>query len=184
MSSTNVFILINLAGGILVLGSYFVGLVYYSDSREKLWGGLVGIWRTIFCISMILATFGYLLFFYYMSFEAGLEGLNHRFDMIYHSPSILCALFLISSSMWMPFTVAYLNGKGRLCWIVGVWSLWVSALSLLLLALSLGFHQRENQQTIWLLGTIGVSYVAFHCTVLDAIIWTNRFTKKQCTEVM
>ena len=55
MSTTQVFLLINLTGGIAVLGSYFVGLRSSPDLAESLWGGVTGNLRIYFTLSMLLA---------------------------------------------------------------------------------------------------------------------------------
>ena len=71
MSTTNMFLLINLTGGIAVLASYFIGLRSSPDLAEGLWGGVTGNLRMFFTLSMLFAASGYLAFCYFFVF-AGL----------------------------------------------------------------------------------------------------------------
>lgn len=177
MTQAQIFVLVNVFGGISVLGSYLLGLVYYPELRMNLWGGVDGIWKTIFSMSMLPAAAGYLLFFYYMVFKSGLDGFEHDVVLLRHLPSILCAVFLISASVWMPSTLAYLSGNSTLWWNVAVVSLWITAISLLLLTLSIAFQHHGPQAFSRTIATIGLFYITFHCIVLDGIIWIYKFPK-------
>ena len=42
MSVTTVFLIVNVIGGTTVLGSYWLGIYYYIDQPESLWGGVNG----------------------------------------------------------------------------------------------------------------------------------------------
>ena len=56
MTNTSIFFLVNLVGGLAVLGSYCVGLYLYPDQRTALWGGVVGNWKTLFTTSMFFCS--------------------------------------------------------------------------------------------------------------------------------
>ena len=62
MSTTQIFVLINLIGGIAVLGSYVSGLWYFPELKKPLWGGVPGFLRIFFTMSMVGAAVGYLAF--------------------------------------------------------------------------------------------------------------------------
>ena len=55
VSSSYIFGLINIIGGIAVLGSYVYGIMAFPELRQSLWGGIDGRWRIIFTLSMLPA---------------------------------------------------------------------------------------------------------------------------------
>ena len=66
-----VFALVNVIGGVAVLGSYAWCLDTYPEHREALWGGVQGTLRSMFSLSMFLAAAGYLTFCYATIFQGG-----------------------------------------------------------------------------------------------------------------
>ncbi len=177
MSATQVFVLINIIGGISVLGGYLIGLINYPDLRMSLWGGIEGGWRTIFSISMIPAAIGYLAFCYYMVFESGLERFDHNVILLRYLPSILCAVFLVSASVWMPATLSNLYVNVVVWLHISTTAFWITAISFLILTASLICFYPGGQSLSRIIGTAGLLYITFHCTVFDAIIWISRFPK-------
>ena len=67
MSQTNIFVFINIFGGVAVLGSYIVCLMMFPEQREPLWGGVVGTTRNVVVTFMLFAAAGYLTFFIYIN---------------------------------------------------------------------------------------------------------------------
>ena len=53
------FVLLNVTGGIAVLGSYVLWLSNPSNDAGALWGSIAGAGRTLYTVSMLLVT-GYL----------------------------------------------------------------------------------------------------------------------------
>ena len=63
------FLIINIIGGIAVLGGYVIALVNHPDTRSELWGGVpenLRFWITSF---MFISAFGYCLAMYYLIFQ-------------------------------------------------------------------------------------------------------------------
>ena len=58
ISSTQIFGLVNIVGGVVVLGSYGYGIMAFPKLRQGLWGGIHGRWRLVFTLSMFLAAVG------------------------------------------------------------------------------------------------------------------------------
>ncbi|MDC0035071.1 hypothetical protein OAJ44_01745 [Chloroflexi bacterium] len=173
MTNVLVFFLVNLAGGIIVLGSYVVGLYLYPDFRNALWGGVTGSWKTIFTVSMFFAAAGYLVFCYSMTVS---DGADKSLILGRHTFSILAAFFLISASVWMPATLKYLASDNNLWWTLSVISLWITAASLILLTVFFGFSKYEGIGTIQFSLTLaGIIWITIHCLVFDAIIWVAKF---------
>ena len=165
--------LVNLVGGIAVLGSYVVGLYLYPDFRNALWGGVTGSWKTIFTVSMFFAAAGYLVFCYSMTIS---DAANKSSFFGGHTFSILAAFFLISASVWMPATLKYLASDDNLWWILSVISLWITAASLILLTASFGLSKYEGIGELQFSLTLaGIIWITIHCLVFDAIIWVAKF---------
>ncbi len=173
MTTTSIFFLVNLVGGLAVLGSYCVGLYLYPDQRTALWGGVVGNWKTLFTTSMFFAAAGYLVFCYTMTIS---DGANESSFFGKYTFIILAAVFLFSASVWMPATLQYLDTKNEIWWIVSVTSLWITAASLTCMGLAFNFTEFPNvnlfQNSVTL---IGIIWITFHCLVFDAIIWVAKF---------
>ena len=173
MTTTSIFFLVNLVGGLAVLGSYCVGLYLYPDQRTALWGGVVGNWKTLFTTSMFFAAAGYLAFCYTMTIS---DGANESSFFGKYTFIILAAVFLFSASVWMPATLQYLDTKNEIWWIVSVTSLWITAASLTCMGLAFNFTEFPNvnlfQNSVTL---IGIIWITFHCLVFDAIIWVAKF---------
>ena len=177
MSPTEVFVVVNIIGGICVLSSYAYELLVHPRYRLALWGGVSGTTRNIFIVSMLPSAIGYLMFFYYMSFTAGMSLFVDSYSMpiMRYAPTILATIFLASSSLWMPSTMHYLHSQRVVWWHITVSSLWLTAFSLLLLTLLLIFTDNGIDSLTRYLGIGGLVYITFHCLVMDAFIWTRKF---------
>ena len=107
MSSQNIFILVNIIGGISVLGTYVLGITLFPEHRDDLWGGVQGKLRPVFIFSMILAAARYLTFAYVSIFQEGISsdriGVSDRPFLIV----LISGIFLFSASLWMPTLLAY-----------------------------------------------------------------------------
>ena len=173
MPTTSVFFLVNLVGGVAVLGSYCAGLYLYPEHRTALWGGVAGNWKTLFTTSMFFAAAGYLVFCYTMTIS---DGANESSFLGKYTFIILAAAFLFSASVWMPATLQYLDTKNEIWWIASVTSLWITAASLTCLGLAFNAtefpHVNLFQNSVTL---IGIIWITCHCLVFDAIIWAAKF---------
>ena len=176
MSAGTTFVIVNLLGGISVLGGYVIGLYLFPDQREMLWGGLQGRWRIVFTVSMLIAAAGYLAFFYGIIVKSNPASFSLGFLNGYHAISILATIFLISASIWMPATLIYLKSMNSAWWIISVASLWITATSLIALTAMVVISPLAIPSvSARILAIIGISYITFHCLVFDAIIWVSRF---------
>lgn len=176
MSGTITFLIINLIGGIAVLGGYLVCLYVYPDQREALWGGVQSGWQSVFTVSMLMAAAGYLVFSYGILFKSSPDGFSSKYLDTRHAISLLCMVFLISAAIWMPATISYLKTNNSIWWILSVTSLWITAISLFTVTTLVIVCPLTIPSTFYRVLTIsGISYITFHCLILDAIIWVSRF---------
>ena len=176
MSSKNIFLFVNIIGGLLVLGGYVLGITFYPEYNEALWGGVKGTLRNIFTISMLPAAVGYLTFCYVTMFKNGAEAINRNSVLGQNPVSVLSAIFLASAAVWMPTLIAYIHTSESYWWVLSVTSLWVTALSLLTLTIitattSLSKISQASKNA----AVIGIAYITFHCLVIDAIVWVSMY---------
>ena len=176
MASQQVILLIiNLIGGVAVIGSYIYGLATHPGSGTTLWGGTPESIRPVYGISMIFAALGYFAFIYFVLFRlvpADME-IAGRFGF-----SLFYAIFLgilVPSIFWMPLTYAYIGNPST-----GIWT--GIRLVLTLVGLSsaalvwalLNLQIKEPTFPYWL-AVAGSAYFAFHTAVLDMLLWPILF---------
>ena len=177
MTTIHYFILINIIGGVLVIGSYILGFNSELDNKLDLWGGITGKTKQLFTISMLLSVIGYLTFLFYMIFKGGLDN-NDNGSLLGLNPFlILSILFLISASIWMPATIKFLDTSLYYWWIVTIIVLWITAISLVAMFIILLLSQNIEYNLSLKLATLGIAYISFHCLILDAIIWVFKFPR-------
>lgn len=177
MSTIQLFTVINILGGISVLASYVIGLTLYPEHRDALWGGITGGLRTLFVISMLLAAPGYLTFSYFVIFKSGTLIYTQISAIKPYMVHLTFAIFIISASIWMPSTITYLNTSNVVWWWITVATLWITGLSLVILVLTVSQTQFDGTNLIKTSAFAGLTYMTFHCLVLDAIIWVIRFNR-------
>ena len=175
MSNSQIFLFVNLIGGITVISSYIFSIALSPDHREAFWGGIDGNLRRFFTVSMIPAAVGYLIFAYFMISKSDVLGFNQSNLISGYMPIILSAVFLIASTVWMPTLSLYLDSNQPIWWNISISSLWVTAIALIALTVFNGAKYATDPTTQGLLTTIGLIYITFHCAVLDAIIWVHKF---------
>jgi hypothetical protein len=64
-----ILLIINILGGIAVIGSYVWGLRGSSGGTSVLWGGVPANIRSVYTVSMILSALGYFAFIYFIFFR-------------------------------------------------------------------------------------------------------------------
>ena len=178
MNAQTVFLIVNLIGGVAVLGSYAIGLGYFPEYRDELWGGINGIWRNVLITVMLLSGAAYLTFCYFIVFREDIHTYGTHFILGPHTISLLTGLFLLSATMWMPSAILYMHTENNIWWVFTVGALWVTALSLLSLTGMYAFSTTAPIPVFdRIVCTVSLSIITFHCLVLDAIIWVFVFHK-------
>jgi hypothetical protein len=171
-----VLIIINIAGGAAVIGSYVFGLNAQAGGSNILWGGVPESIRPIYGISMILSALGYFAFIYYILFrldpsEVSIAGL-FKFSLFY----VIFVFMLIPSAFWMPLTNMYVGSPSTGIWVaVRIVLALVGLASIALLWALLSLQQGKIPGVSYGLAVAGSAYFAFHTAVLDAILWAALF---------
>ena len=168
---------INIIGGILVLGGYIYALIQHPNTRSDLWGGVPEEWRMWIVSSMFFAAFGYCYAMKYMIINDGLSlgffwGKFDAGKMI-----ILLLLFLFSASLWIHTTFSYIDSPTYLKWFFVQLELWITALSILLFTVGLATATGVQNSFQHNFSIIGLGIISFHCLILDAFLWINKFPR-------
>jgi hypothetical protein len=168
-------LLINLLGGIAVLGSYAHGLLTHPGSGGQVWGGVPEALRPLYTVSMLLAAAGYFAFSFFVFFRLDPERtrVGGRFGFgAFHA---IYALILLPSALWMPLTFAMIESPGPLLWaaIRGVLAL-VGVGSLALVA-AVSSARPADAPLARGAAVAGALAFAFQTAVLDALVWPAFF---------
>ena len=102
---------INVIGGILVVGSYVQGIRAHPDTRDDAWGHVPRRLMPVYKVSMLLAALGYFLFTYFVLFRLKPEEVELANSFTYGLFILLYALILFPSAIWMPLTF---SGSSRI----------------------------------------------------------------------
>jgi hypothetical protein len=91
---------------------------------------------------------------------------------------MLSMVFLLAAAVWMPATITYLETGNAIWWVIGVGSLWVTALTLFATITLLIVTPAMIPVSFYgILAISGTSYITFHCLVFDAIVWVSLFSR-------
>jgi hypothetical protein len=104
ITSKSLWLLINILGGIAVIGSYILGFRSRADAFTVLWGGVPERIRVFYTAGMVLAALGYFAFGIYLLVlapgEISVFG-QFGFGML----GLIFLLILLPSVLWMPLTL-------------------------------------------------------------------------------
>jgi hypothetical protein len=161
-----IIIIINIIGGIAVIGSYVVGLSGKTNGANALWGGTPTFVRPFYTVSMIIAALGYFAFIYFILFRLNIGALNNYW-MLY----MIFLGILAPSALWMPLANIFAANPGAALWMgIRIVLAVVGLSSCALAGVLISLHSKETGLAYWL-AVAGSAYFAFHTTVLDAILW-------------
>ena len=164
-------IIINLIGGIAVLGSYAYGILTHPNAGQILWGGVPQSIRPFYTVGMFLAAAGYFAFSYFILFRLNPQDTQVTSRFGFGLFNALYAAILIPSALWMPLTFLALGQSSLvLLWIVRMVLVVVAIASLGLFAALLKVQPR---QPLWAHRIALAGSVAFciQTVILDAILW-------------
>ena len=119
---------------------------------------------------MIIAAIGYLGFFLHVVLDKNADLLPNQNYLGLNTVVVLCALFLISASMWMPSTLQFIKTGAYFWWVITVGSLWITGLAVIGMLLALSTKPTSKQTITKQSAILGLGYLGFHCLVLDATI--------------
>jgi hypothetical protein len=169
-----ILLLINVIGGIAVIGSYVLGL-RGSSGTDVLWGGVPGNIRPIYTVSMVISAIGYFAFLNLLLLRVDSKKVTvgRRFGYSVFYP-IFC-LILIPSAFWMPLTNLYSGEPSGGSWAGIRVVLFLVGLASIALAWAVFTLRPRNRDWTWWAALVGSCWFAVHTFVLDAILWAALF---------
>ncbi len=163
--------LLNVLGGIAVIGSYLYAFSYSAELRGGLWGGVPTGMQPLYTINMLLAAAGYFPFTWLFVFKTQPAELRATAGAPYALLFVLYALVLIPSAMWLPMTARMLLEPGAALW----WSIrlvlalvGIGAAGILILAFRSAQSRRD---ALGWCAAIGSIPFFTQTAILDALIW-------------
>jgi hypothetical protein len=132
-----ILLLVNIAGGVAVMGSYVLWLRGSPGGADALWGGVPVKIRPAYTVSMVLSAIGYLAVLHYLFFGAVPDEVQ-----IVGSPGFvwfiaIVVLILFPSALRMPLSALYLDRPSTGTWIAVRAVLFIVGLASIALAWSL-----------------------------------------------
>jgi hypothetical protein len=172
-----ILLLMNVVGGVAVLGSYVLWLKGSPGGADALWGGVPAKIRPVYGVSMIFSAIGYLAVLYYLFFTAdpGEVQIAGGSGFVWFIPIIVLMLF--PSALWMPLSALYLDRPGRGAWVGVRVVLFVVGLASIALAWALLALEPSGGAAYWI-AVVGSIWFAFHTFVLDAVVWAALFRRR------
>ncbi len=169
------FLLLNLVGGVLVLGSYVWGPLAVPDTMDALFGGVPVGMQPIYTVNMLLSAVGYFCFAPYIAFR--LDGPTTDIGGRFGFPlfSLLFAMILIPSAAWLPLTSWMLSDPSLgLWWLIRVdlALVGIGSLGLLLAMIKLRAPHPPGRTA----AIIGLLPFCLQTAVLDGLVWPAFFT--------
>tara|TARA_B100001250_G_scaffold400955_1_gene412208 strand:+ start:15 stop:554 length:540 start_codon:yes stop_codon:yes gene_type:complete len=172
------FLIINIVGGIAVLGGYIIALINHPQTRGELWGGVpenLRLWITLF---MFISAFGYCFAMYYLIFQDGLDLDFFRGKLNINFMKGFLIIFLFTAACWIHTTLAYLDNGNQILWTFVQLELWLTGISVFLMMIGLATANGVNNNFFHNISVVGLCIISFHCLALDAILWISRFPIK------
>jgi hypothetical protein len=155
-----VFLVINIIGGILVIGSYIYGIKTHGNA-DAFWGSVPKNIHKYYAISMAVAAISYFAFSSYvlLRIESG---------YLYH---FLFTVLLAASAFWMPLTYVMIENPATATWIGIRVILVIVALASLGIFIALLFISPRPTGWHYWSAVVGALLFTLHTGVLDAILW-------------
>ena len=170
-----IFFIVNVVGGIAVLGSYAHGLLTEVALRPKLWGGVPEAWRLLYTVNMFLASGGYFFFTAHFLMRALPSGALFFNRLGFEWIIFLYATFLISSALWMPLTFSMMKVPSDGTWFAIRSVLTVTGIASVTLLVSLFASNAERGDWLFWAAVAGLTPFIIQTAILDAVIWPRYF---------
>ena len=170
-----ILLLINIAGGIAVIGSYIYGLNAQSAGTAVLWGGVPENIQPIYAVSMIISAVSYFAFLYYLLFKLNPKEITIYKKFGYSLYYWIFIAILLPSAFWMPLTNLYVANPVIAYWILIRIVLFVVGFASLALVWALIKTSPYTEGIPRRAAIAGSIYFTFHTLILDAVVWAQLF---------
>jgi hypothetical protein len=163
--------LLNVVGGIAVLGSYAYAFTVSDAIRGGLWGGVPESLRPVYTANMLLAAAGYFPFTALFVLRTTPAEFRKITGFGYGALFALYALVLVPSAAWLPMTASMLASPDPQLWIgIRLVLAAVAVGATGLLAAAVQYARVRGCKTSWA-AAIGAVPFFTQTAVLDAVVW-------------
>lgn len=170
-----IFLIVNVVGGVAVLGSYAYGLLTEAALRGRLWGSIPEAWRPLYTVNMFLAAGGYFFFTAYFLMRALPSGVLYFSRLGFGWIILLYAALLLCAALWMPLTFTMLKAPSDSAWLAVRSVLIVTGAASLTLLVSLLASDGERSDWLFWAAVAGLVPFTLQTAILDALIWPRYF---------
>jgi hypothetical protein len=163
-------LVLNVVGGVSVLGSYALAFAYSDAVRDGLWGGVPAALQPLYTVNMLLAAAGYFPFTWL--FVLG-EPAYPAARAAGHDRAMLAiyGLVLVPSALWLPMTAFLIESPSVLpYWLVRL-DLFAVAAGALAILVRTAQHGRARGTVPGWLPFAGAVPFFLQTAVLDALVW-------------
>ena len=167
--------LVNIVGGVAVLGSYAWGIATHPETAGDLWGTIPEAVIPLYTGCMPFAAVGYLTVFAFLLVQPPAQ-VRMASGPAYGRFLASHAVFLFASTLWMPLCFRALDGPSPdlLSWIQGVLAV-AGAAALVHVVWLWRLVDTQWPRLRWA-ALAGALCLMVQCTILDAIIWPRYFS--------
>lgn len=171
MSTRATLMMLNVLGGIAVLGSYVWGL-RQPEVAAGLWGHVPESLRGLYTVNMLLAAAGYFPFTGLLVLASDEARFRAEASLPY-APTVLSlyALVLVASALWLPLTSVMIASPGTLLWLairIDLALVGLGALGILMVCVRIA---RARGGVLAWSAVVGALPFVLQTAVLDALIW-------------
>lgn len=163
-------ILLNVVGGLAVLGSYALAFAYSPAVREGLWGGVPASLQPLYTTNMLLAAAGYFPFTWLFAFGApaypAAQEAGHDRTML-----AVYALVLVPSALWLPLTAWLIEAPSAWLFVVVRLVLFAVGAGALAILVRTAQHGLGRGTAAGWLPFAGALPFFLQTGVLDALVW-------------
>ena len=160
-------VVISILGVLLLLSYYYF---FKTDNNSmKFWGRIKGNLLTVYYISMLLATIGFLFLFYYIIISSAFN----KSDIYKLFISIIS--IVLFSFLWMPASLEYLKSNDKNYRYIVLAVLFMVVLSTVMTFFYLNSVEETKNIISKRLALAGVSYFFIHVFFFDFILWSYNF---------
>lgn len=163
--------LLNVIGGLAVLGSYALAFVISPDIRAGLWGGVPESLRGLYTVNMFLAAAGYFPFTAVLVLKSTADSFRTETGWPHLRLVAFYGLVLVPSAMWLPLTALMIENPSTLLWWtirLVLFAVGIGGLGLLVSALRVA---RARGGALPWLGFTGTLPFFLQTGILDALVW-------------
>jgi len=171
-------LVLNVLGGLAVLGSYAWGIAANPETRGQVWGGVPDSLRPLYTTSMLLAAAGYFAFSPFVFFRLDPERTRIAGGLGFGAFPLLYALVLIPSALWMPLTFAMLDAPSAALWAAIRTVLALVGIGSLGLVAAVATAQPPDAAPLArAVAVVGALAFSFQTAILDALVWPAYFPR-------